>query len=246
MLVELDKVIRDACEQDGDTDYKYYMKFMRLANAAMRDLNLFVIPILKTEKFVVDSTRVIDMPSDFVYYTKVGLMRHGRVVTLSLNNDMHMEEEPLCDCENKDEADKYINDLLCGKLKGEYAYRFYGYGVGELYGMQGGFNRFGYYRFDKENNRFFVQGLSEGDELVIEYKSNGVGNGVALVPTECELAIVSFILWKSNAKTNAGFADRNYRDYKIQYEKLKKLYLTYTEREWLDTFWRGIKSTVKR
>lgn len=246
MLTPLDKIVRDACEEDGDTDYKYYMTFMRYANQAIGALNLFVVPTLTTKKFVIDSTRIIDMSSDFVYYTKVGLMKNGTLVTLSLNEDMMMEDVPLNSCSTKQEADEQLKGLFIGTIRSEYAYRFFGYEIGELYGLQGGFNQYGYYRFDKNNNRFYFTGLDEGDVVFIEYKTNGVGNGAAVIFTEMELSVKSYILWRANFKKAPAIGDRHYRDWKIEYEKLRILYNTFTEREYLDTFWRGIKSTVKR
>jgi hypothetical protein len=249
MMVTLDKVIRDSCERDGDTDYKYYMRNMRLANAAIRNLSIMIVPIYKSIVVEIDSTRIVTMPSDFVRYTKVGICRNGRIVTLSLDNEL-CKNEKACDCSTKDEADEQIDAIASGTLTPTFGYPFFGYDggypIGELYGMSGGYNIHGFYKFDKANNRFMFHGVREGEKVIIEYKSNGVGDGASAVPTEAEEAIVNFILWKSNEKTNPSFSDRCYRNYKIQYEQLRKIYGSFTESEWRDSNYRGIKSTVKR
>ena len=249
MLTPLDKIIRDASERDGDTDYKYYQRNMRLANAAFRDLALNIVPITKSFTAEIDGTKAVDVPNDFVYYTKIGVCRNGRIITLSLDNELCQEEQG-CGCSTQEEAEAMMDAIANGTLTPAYGYPFYGYDggypIGELYGYAGGFNVFGFYKFEKSKNRILFHGLRVGEVVIIEYKSNGVGNGASVVPTECEEAIVNFILWKANEKMNPSFSDRAYRNYKIQYEKLRKIYGSFTESEWKDSSYRGIKSTVKR
>jgi hypothetical protein len=249
MQVLLDKVIRDSCERDGDTDYKYYQRNMRLANAAFRDLALNIVPVTKSFIVEIDGTKAVDVPNDFVYYTKIGVCRNGRIITLSLDNELCQEEQS-CGCQSQEEAEAMMEAIANGTLTPTYGYPFYGYDggypIGELYGYAGGFNVFGFYKFDKAKNRILFHGLRIGEVVIIEYKSNGVGNGASVVPTECEEAIVNFILWKANEKMNPAFSDRAYRNYKIQYEKLRKIYGSFNESEWKDSSYRGIKSTVKR
>lgn len=249
MYSQIDKIIRDASERDGDTDYKYYQRNMRLANAAFRDLALNIVPITKSFTAEIDGTKSVDVPNDFVYYTKIGVCRNGRIITLSLDNELCQEEQS-CGCHSQEEAEAMMDAIASGTLTPTYGYPFYGYDggypIGELYGYAGGFNVFGFYKFEKAKNRILFHGLRIGEVVIIEYKSNGVGNGASVVPTECEEAIVNFILWKANEKMNPSFSDRAYRNYKIQYEKLRKIYGSFTESEWKDSSYRGIKSTVKR
>lgn len=249
MFTSIDKVIRDASERDGDTDYKYYQRNMRLANAAVSDLTLMIIPVIKSVVVEVDTTKIYEVPNDFIRYTKVGVCRNGRIITLSLDNDLCVDETP-CNCKTLEEAEAMIESLSLGNINANYGYEFLGYDnaypIGELYGLAGGFNIHGYYKFDKSNNRFIFRNLQVGEKVIIEYKSNGVGNGASVVPTEAQEAIVNFILWKANEKTNPSFSDRAYRNYKIQYEKLRKIYGSFTESEWRDSIYRSIKSTVKR
>jgi hypothetical protein len=249
MKVTIDKVIRDSCERDGDTDYKYYQRNMRLANAAIRDLTIMIVPVSRSIAVEIDSTKIVEMPNDFVYYTKVGVCRNGRIITLSLDDEL-CGEEVACDCETQLDADAEIDAIANGTVVPTYGYQFYGYGgsypVGELYGLGGGYNVFGYYKFDKATNKFLFNKINAGETVIIEYKSNGVGDGASEVPTECEEAIVNFILWKANAKTNPAFAKDSYKNYVVQYEKLRKIYGKFTTSEWKDSSYRGIKSTVKR
>lgn len=248
-MTVLDKIIRDSCERDGDTDYKYYQRNMRLANAAIRNLNLMIVPIIKSIVVEIDHTKTVEMPNDFVYYSKVGICRNGRIITLSLDNDLCVDETP-CSCDTLEEAEQQIEAIACGTVTPTYGYQFNGYNgtypLGELYGFAGGFNVFGFYKFDKSNNRFIFNRVRVGEKVIIEYKSNGVGDGASVVPTECEEAIINFILWKASEKMNPSFSDRCYRNYKIQYEQLRKIYGSFTESEWKDSSYRGIKSTVKR
>lgn len=254
MVVPIDKVVRDACREAGDMDYKNYMPYLQFANDAYRDLSLYVIPnvselTVRTEVLSCGQNQVVNLPSDFVYETKVGICRNGKTVLLTLNDNIC---QPLpavdinCDCQVTDQVDS----ALCGTCTNNYGYyAFNGYSsngsVGEIYGISLGFNISGYYKIDKGGQRMLLQGIPQDAQIVIEYKSNGVGAGAELIPTEAENAIREFILFKAFRLRDKGFSDRAYRTYKTEYNKLKKLYSSYTADDWHRLLLNNTTPTVK-
>jgi hypothetical protein len=252
MVVPIDKVVRDACREAGDMDYKNYMPYLQFANDAYRDLSLYVIPTIseltvKTEVLSCGQNQVVNLPSDFVYETKVGICRGGKIVLLTLNEDICQpipSVDANCDCQ----VTEQVENALCGSCQGDY-YAFNGYNyngsVGEVYGMSLGFNVTGYYKIDKAGQRLLLQGIPQDADIIIEYKSNGVGAGAELIPTEAENAIREYILFKAFRLRDKGFSDRALREYKIEYNKLKKLYSSYTADDWHRLLLNNTTPTVK-
>lgn len=227
MLIPIDKIVRDACRHMGDTDYKYYSTMLQFVHDCLRDLYLYVIPDVNrmTYKTIVkDCTgnKTIDLPFDYVYYTKIGLKYRGKIFLLTRRDDfVDVEcEEPI----NINECDRRVK-----------FYNYFNNGqFGELYGLTGGRNALGYYTEDRPNNRILFRSIPDDAQVVLEYKSNGVGDGAELIPTECENAIRYYALMHRYHSLNAGMANNFERLYKVEYRKLKKLYQSMTQKEWED------------
>lgn len=120
-----------------------------------------------------DSLGIINMPDDYEYYTKVGIIDNGRVFTLTLNRNMPLNRKwDTCGDEVK------LNEDL--DFKGtNYGFPFVGHYragnyVGELYGLGGGINAMGYYTEDRKLRRLQVTNIPLNKELVIEYVSSNI------------------------------------------------------------------------
>lgn len=255
-LVPIDKVVRDACRTMGDTSYSKYMQVIQFANAAYRELSLYVIPnietlTVKTETLSCGPTKAVLLPEDFVYETKIGICRNGRIAVLTINEDMCVDGAETfdhCDCPCEEDKEQ-VENILCG-CEGSYSqYTFYN-GVrngamGEFYGMGLGHNINGYYRIDKKKNVLYLNGLHGDEEIIIEYKSNGVGSGAELIPTEAENCIQEYIFWQMYRFTDKAASRIAQEGWEMYYNKLKKLYLSYSYEDWHHMLLRTNKPTVK-
>jgi len=192
-LVPMDKVVRDACRAMGDGNYSKYMTVIQHANAAYRDLSLYVIPyidemVIRSEVLKPGVTKAVHLPEDFVYETKVGVCRGNHIFVLAVNNDMctdGIDDQSHCGCPEEDV--EQVENVLCGcSGNGLYPYTFYNGNfngtLGELYGLGLGRNVPGYYKIDKKKNILYLDVFSEDDKVIVEYKSNGVGDGAEMIP----------------------------------------------------------------
>ena len=257
-LVPMDKVVRDACRAMGDPSSSKYMTVVQHANAAYRDLTLYVIPYLDSLSIMTSTlspgpTKAILLPEDFVYETKIGICRGNHIAVLGVNENMCVDGISYfdhCDCPSEADA-AAVESVLCGcAITNSPGFAFYNYtgaggAIGELYGMGLGGNVNGYYRIDKKKNVLYVNGLRDDEKIVIEYKSNGVGAGAELIPTEAENCIQEYIFWKMYRFTDKAASQIARQQYEIEYNKLKKMYLSYTMEELHDVILRNVKPTVK-
>lgn len=258
-IVAIDKVVRDICAEFGDTDYKYYMKVMRFANDAMRDLSLFVLP--NDNKFKItpqllsrNQIQIVDLPKDFVYETQVKILMDNSVQTIDLSRNDNLEprndaDGQWCDCPQTTPTDSGI----CGTCG--YPLWIYGYdnwyqrlSNGELYGLSLDNNCWGYYKIDLDAHKIYLNGLPQEGTVIVEYKSNGVGEGAQNIPTKAENAIREYCLWKlwRSKPGTLGISDRAHKQYKIEYNKLKRLQSVSRERDYHDVILKNNHSSVKK
>lgn len=208
----------------GDSTGKYEFTLSRHLLSGWRELNLFLNQEFDVKSEVLEVDNAINLPCDFVYETKVGILKDGHLAVLSL--DKSIRKESL----NQEQSAKRINDIFCGEYAGDY-FPFYnvsrrGDFLGELYGQGRGVHCAGYYNIDKKAGEIYTGSqVPEGAEIVIEYKSDGISDGLKLVPSECELVLSYWAKARFyEEKGNLNLAQWNEQRYEQHYNKLQRLY----------------------
>lgn len=227
-LEAITQIASDFCEDIGDSTERGHLRYQKKLLKAFKKLNLYVSPCVEVESqiFPVNGEVQFELPCNFVYATKVGLLKNGVLVTLDLNRDLRLTK-------GKKPTDTQIqNDLTClwdGSLIGTEFYTFYnsvrrGQYVGELYGIGCGYHSHQWYNI---NDGVLEIGSMVPDdvEVVIEYKSNGLSKeGFKLVPTE----IVPYLEKEANKEwyehSNPNLSADFERKAKEEYYRVKRLY----------------------
>lgn len=252
-LISIHRISLGISDEMGDTAHRHVAKYMREANLAAKDLFLYVIPhseelSVTSRVLPIGSNYMIELPDDFIYEVKVGVCSNGRIAVLGLSDDLcGTSNNQNCPCT---EATQEINDICSGTCTGDM-YTFYntwrngGY-LGELYGLKGGQNCLGYYKIDRTNNRIILSSELPGREIILEYKADPTLNGIGLVPSEAELAIREFVLWRLKINSQPNVARVHREEYITEYNKLKKLYSSISAQDWRDIFLRATTSTIQR
>lgn len=229
MLIKIQDIAEDICEDIGDTTQKYFVTILKKCLKAYRDLSLFVTPQVCIKSEILKCDRVIELPTDFVYETKVGLYRDQRIATLFLDKNLRLRgSDQVSMAAAADQMDQYLLGLY---LDGVATVPFYNVFrgpeyVGELYGLGNGFDRLGFYNIDRTERTVLlsVGALPTGCELIIEYKSDGIPDGLKLVPTETEMAITYYAKSEFYADRNPNLSSVNTEKYRTEYTRLKNLY----------------------
>jgi hypothetical protein len=253
-IVNLDYVVRLVLMDLDDYSMNNYKKFLQYAILGFTDLNLSTIQSLKVAYLTVNpNTKTVDLPDDYIDYSKIGYDGGGVIKTLSLNNDLMLVRET-DDCGN---GINQNGEDCAGDLGGIFPYSYYyaphyrgGQYVGELYGGNGGHNSSGYYRIDEEKRQICLSSEVSTNTIILEYKSSGVsGNGSTMIPRECVEALRAYIHWQRKAYNDAvpqSDKERLRQSYYIEFEKLRDYELAFTKEEYYDSRRSSYSQSPKR
>lgn len=217
-------IASEFCEDIGDSTEFYHARYMRKLLRAYKKLNLFLSPELdvKTEIFPIDGQ--IELPCDFVYESKIGLLKNDRLITLDLNKNLRLNNTRYTDSHMQ----KDINGFFDGSINPATGYPFFnafrgGNFLGELYGANCGYHSNQWYNI-KDGVLEIGSLIPDDVEVVIEYKSNGLKDGFKLIPSEMVEAAnyKAKELFYEDSKPNlaATMAEK----YRVEYQRLKRLY----------------------
>lgn len=224
-LVSIKTLASKISGQVGDSVGKYEYTIGQHLLSGWRELNIYLNQEFNVKTAILEYDNVISMPCDFVYETKVGILHaNGRLAVLSL--DKSVKPEKL----NQTQSEKRVNDIFCGEYFGDM-YPFYncfrnGNFLGEMYGFGRGVHCAGYYNIDKKTGEIQIGSLVPEDaEVVIEYKSDGISEGLKLIPSETETCLTHWAKARYFEDRRDSYWCSWHQDkYESHYNKLQRLY----------------------
>lgn len=249
-------VVHSVAADLGETSTKYYQKYLKWAFDCYRELNLFILPCIKTVVLTVNDNLTVDLPDDYVNYTAIGV-KIGRHLYL-LGRDDKLLFNQAEDCEVPIDQVVAKPDHFAGLFPYYYffggAFRNGQY-VGEQYALGGGWSRKGYYRINESERKIQFGSMVPKTEVILEYKSTGVDcDGSVEIPYEAISAMTSFIHWQriehdeslKGLRTYPSQVQQKYGLWKSEFKKLKHYTLMFTVQEYLDSKYRTLRQTPKR
>jgi hypothetical protein len=219
---------------EEDLDKNHDEQQIRLAAMrTFRDLQLDSFKSIVSVRLNVNtSLYTVDLPADYVRYTKIGILGNdGSVHSVSLNPDMNIagdillggSGDEILDSEGFPTTSDRITDFggstqdttqPFGYLFGNYNYNgFYG----RLFGYGGGNNINGYYRFSNEDNKIYMNVDFGYDKIILEYISDQSMANNPNIPVECEQAMYSgtyfHLIKRMGRPVSQGDKEQARRDY---------------------------------
>lgn len=223
-LKSLDLIASDICSGMGDSVNRFKFSILRHLLSGYREFNLYVGQDTQIKTSILEFDNVIKLPCDYIYATKVGLLYNGNLAVLSL--DKSIKQQAL----TQSQSEQQVSDIFQGVFAGDI-YPFYncfrgGDFLGEMYGYGRGVLCNGYYNIDRQKGELYTGSLiPEGAEIVLEYKSDGISDGLKLVPSE---AVMTLSYWAKARfyEERKDFQAAQYNDakYEKSYNKVKRLY----------------------
>jgi|TARA_R100001163_G_scaffold23594_1_gene19777 hypothetical protein len=236
MYIKLEDIINDLLVEEGKTSESDFLRYFKLGMHGMKELSFDVSGVIRTIELVVDSnTLSIDLPNDYVKYTKIGVYGNdGDVHLLGLRNQKSL----ISTAANSTQ----VNDDELNPSYFEYT---------QEYGLGGGNNANGYYRVDSEGSTIQFTSPLSGKKIILEYISNSLVH-----PTEGEVVVHEFlsdamrayIYWKSIHRkrgVDIGEKDSAKRDYYNQKRLARARMLSFTKQEALQTIRKPFKQAPK-
>jgi hypothetical protein len=235
-LVNIDVVANDVCVRIGDHSFKHkhmivgflidcYTDFMMYANF---DLSL------KTE--VLDFGYQVELPKDFIFETKIGLMTKG----CSNVAIVYTKGSPMTTFNNTQIRD-CVHECWGGNYSLEESIPFYNAfrgpnHLGELYGYGRVSGNCQSVRVNKSNGVIELgSDIPKCSKIVVEYQSDGLKDGLKLIPREAKMLFTYFGLREyhmTSFSQTPGKASGFNALYEDEFNKVVGLY-NYTDPQYL-------------
>lgn len=192
-------------------------------------------------------------PPDMVRYTRLGVKYAGRLITLSVNKDLVLENQfDGCGDVSIESLDSAVNQPIENTWGYSYAPHFRnGQYVGEQYGQRGGFNSSGYFKmFDQQRVIQFDTNFPKF-EYMLEYISDGTAdNGLTIISLPLVEPIRRYLHWCEvmfdNKTNNLGFIQMKKDEFYFAKNEAKHIIHCPTIDEWLDASYGQYMSGPKR
>jgi hypothetical protein len=153
-------------QQDND-DYsaKMFQKYVQYAiNTYRKYIQNGIDPTIDVFYATANDLGLINMPLDYEYYTKVGVLHRGKLYTLTLNPNLPINNRIDTCGDLVDDLSNMETTIFDGGYPFVGHYRAGNY-VGELYGLGGGINAFGYFNEDKKNRQIQTSSLLRNESV---------------------------------------------------------------------------------
>ena len=236
MYIELEEIINELLVEEGKTSENEFLRYFKLGMNGLKELNFDVSGGVRTVELIVDSnTLTVDLPSDYVRYTKIGVYGNdGDIHPIGLRN-------------KKSLISTVANDTLSNDDELNPSYFEYS----QEYGVGGGNNANGYFRVDLENSTIQFSSTLSGKKIIVEYITNSLihpTEGKVVVHQLMADALRGYIYWKSIHRKRGidqGEKDLAKRDYYNQKRLARARMLSFTKQEALETTRRSFKQSPK-
>jgi len=247
--VSLRYVVFSVLNRIADESMQEYRKLMQIAIECLtEEMRLYNAASLEVFYGKVNEAGILQMPPDCMDWVKIGFQVNGQLYNLAVNNNMVLNRGTVCGVD--------VRTMMKGGLATFSPLDGYFYAdhisptgryMGALYGIGGGFAS-AVYRWDKQMNRFQVDGSLINSELIVEYKSTGIKPGT-IIEREIVGPLRNYLLWQRiehDPLTPRNEKEAKERQYNESVEKLRSYTNMFTLREFLDTKYRTVKQGMKR
>jgi hypothetical protein len=264
--ISIEQIVNDfLLTADGD-DYVNNVSGIALRNYALRGVREMGFDIMKRIKslklFVNTDNNTVELPDDFVDYTKIGIVgADGLIYVFGENKNQNIQMKYVTDAagNNIDSDSDGVYDREDAKVLGlgrdtqsnfeSYAFRNFLHegGMGRAYGLGGG-KYSGEFRINYEQNRIELYSTNSYDEIVIEYIADEARSTNPSVHIYAENALRAYIYYKLvERKSNVPMVEKSrarqeyYNERRLANARLK----SFTKEEALKTIRKNNKQSPK-
>lgn len=192
--VELAEIIYQYIDQ-AKMNSSEFRRLWPIGVRGVEEMGLDVFATAKTEKLLVNANKTVDLPSDYIAYSKVGVLNaNGEVSTLRKNNNLSSYKIDQSDrlTSNIDYASSNTYRLQDMAYVNYYDGARYVnvFGAGSLLNTMGSFN------IDEEKGLIYLDNEFGFDYVILEYLSSPADDPNYKIPIQVKEAVLSYIAWK--------------------------------------------------
>jgi hypothetical protein len=249
-LVTIRYIVASTLNRLGDYTLKNYKRMAQVCiEGFSEEMSLFHIGnSLEVVYLHMSAAKTVQLPADFVDYTKIGVPVNGKLRVLTNHNQLLLPR-------TFDDTGEAVGNTDSGDSEGISNCLFYsdhfrgGQFVGGLYGLPGGIDD-AYYRVDMERRMIVFSGTVPRSEIVLEYISTGLKiDGGSLIPRECVAPLRNYILWQlveTDQRIAYNEKERRKREYEESVEAMRSFKNSFTKEEYQRMVWGSSGQHPKR
>lgn len=245
-VVATDLVIKQLCKETGEPGFHNYTTIEGYMLDAIRDMNIFTMPVWSTKLLPISSFNTYDWPCDCIKPLVTALKRNGHFYLLEISEDLL--STVITDTAPEDDSDCDVSDLfqIDGYIEA-YGWNVYNWGLGELYGAETLVPPFGVVIHDKKQRLSYIKRckVQTGDQIVSFYKSDGLEVCPEFIPGETKEVAELFVLQKYFRTRNPNLSAEMDDKYKQRLFRLERLYGEGTIEDWVRAVGSNSKSSPK-
>lgn len=192
--ITLDSTIYDYINQAELSQNKYF-KLFHLAFQCMEDLGIDFFYQIKSVKLPINSNKTVTLPSDYLNYTKLGVLNGvGELIPLKYNEKLttfaDLNPNRIVDTQ----ATNFINFY---SFSSPIFYNFWnGNNYSNLYGVNGVGLYGGGFKIDNHNGVILLDSSFGYNGLVLEYVASPQEGEEYYIPMQFRQAIINWLAWK--------------------------------------------------
>lgn len=218
-------VVNHICSVNLDDDSgKLRGKVSQALRACLDEFGAHLPTPIRSNYFTVSDSLTIALPTEVSQVTKVGTMCNGAWTLMSRNESVRRVTIEACSCSDT-AGESCAACTFYNVPMGATA-------LGELYGVKANGIQRAEFRYNRDENRLeFGSGVSSGDQILVEYKTVGSDEDLALIPGEWVNMIGFYVAFAVNQQHRSGVAANNYAAFQSSWNALKAANNPYTGKE---------------
>jgi hypothetical protein len=181
----------DESEQGIDKQFK----LSQLAFRAMDELGIDFFYQIQTAKLPVNPNFTVDIPPDFINYTKIGVLNSkGEIIPLVHNSKLTTYADLFPDRLDRVQDNSLLNWSY--SFNGVFSNFWNGTTFGNLYGVPSGAPFLGSFKVDMQNGVIILNPTFGYEYLMVEYICTPTPGQTYYVPIQFKEAIIAYLAWK--------------------------------------------------
>lgn len=198
--ITLDSVVLDYLNEAEYSNHKYF-RLWHIAFRGLEDLGLDFFYQVKAVKLPINSNLTVNLPADYLNWTKVGVLNdRGEIIPLYYNDKLTTYADLQSERLTKTQDDNLVDWSEWGTSTW---FNFWnGYNFVNIYGVPSGAPFVGNFKIDTNNGIILLNESFSYEYLMLEYVSSPTQGEEYYLPVQFREALISWLRWKDAISTN--------------------------------------------
>jgi hypothetical protein len=186
---------------EAELSQQKFFKLWHIAHRGMTECGLDFFYQIKSVKLPRKDNFTVDIPADYLNWSKVGVLNNrGEVIPLKYNDKLTLYAQQSPDRLQKTQDDTLLNYY---SPSSSVFYNWWnGSGLVNLYGVPSGAPFVGSFKIDNHTGVILLDENFCYDYIILEYVASPQEGQEYYIPIQFKEAIISYLRWKDNISTN--------------------------------------------